>query len=364
MRRLALTLLMVLVAASCAADAARSRDLADRIHEIVNGPDYKKHARWGILVVDASTGEELYKVNADRFFLPASTTKLYSCAAALVALGTDHKFETPVYRTGPVEKGRLDGDLVLVASGDLTLGGRTDASGKMAFQDEDHTYANGPTSKAKLTDTDPLAGLKSLAKQIVAAGIREVAGDVLIDDRLFNHERGSGSGPDRVTPIVVNDNVVDVEVSPGERPGAPARVRVRPETEFIKGEVDVKTVDADKPTQIDIISEEPNRFRVKGRLRRSSVRWCVYRWRTRQRSPGAVHRDAAARGRQRAGRASTRRGKLPDRKALPLTSVATFTSAAARASEGHAGQQQPLRQHAANAASRSKESVPSQTVCT
>src|SRR5262249_56401183 len=99
----------------------------------------------------------------------ASTTKLYSCATALAELGPDYKFETPVYRRGNLSDGRLGGDLILVASGDLTLGGRTTADGKMAFTDSDHIYADGGT-KTKLTDTDPLAGLKDLAKQLAAAG--------------------------------------------------------------------------------------------------------------------------------------------------------------------------------------------------
>src|SRR5439155_6572251 len=113
--------------------------------------------------------------NPVKLFTPASTTKLYSCAAALIALGPDYRFATPVYRRGEVKEGRLRGDLILVASGDLTLGGRTNRDGHMAFKDHDHIYANG-SSKAELTDTDPLAGLKELARQIKAAGIREITG--------------------------------------------------------------------------------------------------------------------------------------------------------------------------------------------
>src|SRR5581483_3749876 len=105
----------------------------------IHRPEYRQ-AHWGILVVDAKTGETVYALNDEQLFIPASTTKLYSCAAALAELGADHKFETPVYRRGTLTDGRLKGDLILVASGDLTLGGRTTADGKLAFTDSDHIY--------------------------------------------------------------------------------------------------------------------------------------------------------------------------------------------------------------------------------
>jgi hypothetical protein len=73
---------------------------------------------------------------------PASVTKLFSGAAALVALGADHTQETAIYQRGIVVKGTLRGDLIFVASGDLMLGGRT-KNGKTVFKDKDHTYANG-----------------------------------------------------------------------------------------------------------------------------------------------------------------------------------------------------------------------------
>src|SRR5262249_29776477 len=140
---------------------------------------------------------------------PASVTKLFSVAAALVALGVDYCFETPVYRRGELLGTRLRGDLILVASGDVTMGGRTDGKGHLAFKDNDHTYANYIFGKAEVTDTDPLAGLKELAKQVKDAGIDYVQGDVLVDDRLFERSPSTGSGPTIVSPIVINDNVVD-----------------------------------------------------------------------------------------------------------------------------------------------------------
>src|SRR5581483_12084669 len=130
--------------------------------------------------------------NPDAMFAPASVTKLFTCAAALVALGPDRTFETAVYQRGITLAGTLRGDLVLVASGDLTFGGRTAKDGRTVFRDKDHTYANSGLMDSELTDTDPLAGVEALAKQVKAAGIDRIDGDVLIDDRLFARTRGTG----------------------------------------------------------------------------------------------------------------------------------------------------------------------------
>ncbi|HMC67163.1 MAG TPA: D-alanyl-D-alanine carboxypeptidase/D-alanyl-D-alanine-endopeptidase [Gemmataceae bacterium] len=239
-------------------------DISAKLHAVIHGPDYKQ-AHWGILFVDADTGKAIYEHNPDKLFTPASTTKLYSCAAALIALGPDYKFGTPVYRRGDVKDGRLRGDLILVAQGDLTLGGRTNRDGHMAFKDHDHIYANGST-KAELTDTDPLAGLKELARQIKAAGIREITGDVLIDDRLFAPARGTGSGPEVLSPIIVNDNVVDVVVTPAAEAGKPASVRIRPDTNFVQMDAQVTTVAESKETRVDILTVGPRRFAIRGQI--------------------------------------------------------------------------------------------------
>ena len=60
--------------------------LSPQIREVINAPRFQ-HAHWGILVADRHTGEVIYEHNADKLFKPASTTKLYSVAAALDALG-------------------------------------------------------------------------------------------------------------------------------------------------------------------------------------------------------------------------------------------------------------------------------------
>jgi D-alanyl-D-alanine carboxypeptidase/D-alanyl-D-alanine-endopeptidase (penicillin-binding protein 4) len=243
---------------------AAADDLAARIEAVIHGPDYRQ-ARWGILVVDSQSGEVLYAHNADQLFLPASTTKLYSCSNALDALGADYRFETPVCRRGDVKDGRLAGDLILVAQGDLTLGGRTDTSGRLAFKDHDHTYADD-TNKAELTDTDPLAGLKAMARQVAAARIRQISGDVLIDDRLFVRAQGSGSGPSLLSPIIVNDNVVDIVVRPGAEAGKPAVVQLRPESSFFQVDAQVDTVAEGRSPRIDVHFPGSRSVVVRGRI--------------------------------------------------------------------------------------------------
>ncbi len=263
-RRLVVAAWAILLAAGPPA-ARAADDLTKRIDAVIDGPDYV-HAHWGALVVDAKTCGTVYARNADKMFAPASVAKLFSCAAALVAIGPDHTFETTVYQRGLHFGGVLRGDLVLVAGGDLMLGGRTKADGTVAFKDHDHTYAGAGLGDAELTDTDPLAGLAALAKRVKAAGIKEVDGDVLVDDRLFVKARGSGSGPDLVTPVVVNDNLVDVTVEPGAKAGDPAVVRTRPVTAAIQVDALVTTGAAGSNPDLHMLAVGPAHFAVRGRV--------------------------------------------------------------------------------------------------
>ncbi len=239
-------------------------NLADEIKAFTTRPEYKQ-ARWGILVVDAETGQTVYEQNADQLFLPASTTKLYSCAAALAAFGPDHRFETPVYQRGSLSNGTLLGDLILVAQGDLTMGGRTSSDGKMAFKNQDHTYANFMPG-SELTDTDPLTGLKDLAHQVASAGIRNVSGDVLVDDRLFAKGRGSGSGPDILTPIVVNDNVIDALVTPAKEVGERAKIEFRPSSGLVQIDAQIDTIAEGQKAKVEVQPAGPQRYVVRGQV--------------------------------------------------------------------------------------------------
>lgn len=215
--------------------------LAKQVQALLDEPIYQQ-AHWGLLFVDLQSGEVVFEHNRHKLFAPASVTKIFSTSAALDILGAEHRFHTPVFARGEISEGKLTGDLILRASGDPTLGGRTSDKGTIEFSDTDHTYANW-SSEAGLTPQDPLTGLNDLARQVRASGIRALDGEVLIDDRLFEAAEGSGSGPKQVSPIVVNDNVIDLVLKPGDV-GKPTEVTWRPHCGLLRVESRVETIAA------------------------------------------------------------------------------------------------------------------------
>lgn len=265
MQRFSLCLCVSVVLSGLLLGAVRAAGKLDSsITAVIDAPEYR-HARWGLLVAELESGRVVYERSADQLFAPASNTKLYSVAAALDGLGAEHRFVTPVVRRGDVDgQGRLDGDLILVASGDPTLGGRSGSDGRFVFKNVDHTYANG-FAGAELSEPDPLAGLNDLAQQVAAAGIRRVEGDVQVDDRLWARAFGTGSGPARLTPIMVNDNVVDVVVTPTTS-GTPARVTWRPVTAAVQVDARVETLAADTGSAVTVTAPSPGRLVVRGRV--------------------------------------------------------------------------------------------------
>lgn len=239
--------------------------LARRVENVLATPGFQ-FGQWGVLVVDRKSGETVFERNPDLLFAPASVTKLFSTAAALVELGPNFRFQTPIVRHGEVDvKGTLRGDLILIAQGDLAMGGRTGPEGTMLFQDNDHTYADG-NLKAEVVPSDPLAGLDHIAREVKAAGITEITGDVVVDDRLFSAANSTGSGPRIVSPIVINDNVIDVFAQPGAKPGEPAHVSFQPVTQFVSMDAQVATVEAGITPVLEVHAVGPRRFTVRGRL--------------------------------------------------------------------------------------------------
>lgn len=215
-----------------AAAVAKVPTLAWRVAAIVHRPQLR-HTQFGVEFYDLDAHRAIYSLNAEKFFLAASTTKLLTEGTTLALLGGDFRFTTKVYRTGPISAdGTLHGDVVLVASGDPNLSNRIAPDGTLTFQNEDHSYDGTPDTKA--VAGDPLAVLQDIARQIAAKGITRVAGRVLVDTSLFKGgfaELGTGAF---VSPIVVNDNIVDVTLVPGHAIGDPVAMTISPETSYAR----------------------------------------------------------------------------------------------------------------------------------
>ena len=223
---LAILLLLVSSGVLSVFGAQSPASFADRIQKVISRPEFA-HANFGIEFYSLDTGKIVYSLNADKMFVPASTTKTLTEGAVLAQLGADYRFRTRIYRTGPVDsRGKLKGDLVLVASGDPNLSNRIQPDGTLAFVDEDHAYG-GPAVPG-----DPLAVIKALAKDVAISGIRKIEGRVLADASLFPDAGREGGTGVVISSIVVNDNVIDLVMKPGKEAGDPVSLEISPKTSY------------------------------------------------------------------------------------------------------------------------------------
>lgn len=246
-----------------------------RIQEVMARPEFA-HASWGMEFYDIASGRVLASHNGNRLFVPGSTTKVVTMATAMEVLGADHRFRTRLYRTGPVVGGVLQGDLVLVASGDPNLSGRARPDGTLAFNDQDHSYGGPPLA------TDPLVTLRAMAQQVAGRGIKAISGQVIVDASLFRE--GARELGTRIvqSPLVVNDNVIDIVVTPGARAGEAATVTVSPRTSYLTVQAAVSTADSGSASALRMTEDSTNRDHrtliVTGRVpvgAPSNPRWSV-----------------------------------------------------------------------------------------
>ncbi|MFC0625165.1 D-alanyl-D-alanine carboxypeptidase/D-alanyl-D-alanine endopeptidase [Kribbella deserti] len=192
-----------------------STELQQRLDGLLADSRYQG-SQVALVVRDATTGEVLYDRNSGNRVLPASNTKLFTSAAALETLGADFRFHTDVLTTGKTYGGVLAGPLYLKGYGD-------------------------PTS----LESD----YRALARQVAATGIRRVVGDLVADDTFFDNRRlGNGWSWDdesfyysaqtsalTVAPDTDYDSgTVIVESAPGATVGAPAQLKLIPQTSAVQ----------------------------------------------------------------------------------------------------------------------------------
>ena len=263
-------------AAASTGGTAEIGTLPDAAKAIIDKPVYGA-ARWIYFAADAETGEVLLTNRADEMVFTASTAKEFVVGSVYDTIGPDSTLTTRVFSTTPVAGGAVAGDVVLVASGDIALGGRNALEGRVdhTFNAEtiDHVYADVAPNGARVGD--PLAGLDKLARDIASRGVTRVDGDVLIDTSLWETFEGQ-EGP--TPPIFVNDNIVDIQVTGGVA-GQPATIAITPQTGFVTVDSTVSTVAAGGETELAVEAAEndPNALVVSGTIAAGESRLTIHR---------------------------------------------------------------------------------------
>ncbi len=182
--------------------------LAAAIEEVIAGSALAT-ARVGIEVVSLDTGEVVYALNADELLNPASNVKLFTSAAALSLLGPGFQFDTEFFAESAAVGAAKRDNLYVRGGGDPTL-----------------------TSES----------LWRIACDLYNRGLRQVTGDIVLDERFFDGER-VGAGYDQensdrayMAPpgaLSLNWNSVGVHITPARRAGRRASVVVDPLSDFI-----------------------------------------------------------------------------------------------------------------------------------
>jgi len=111
------------------------------------------HDTLSIYVEDLESGEVIVQWQDEVPRNPGSTIKLLTTLVALDVLGPTYVWQTDIYALGSIDNGRLDGDLLLKGYGDPFL----------------------------VTER-----IWQMLRQVRQAGIREIHGDLLLDDSFFD----------------------------------------------------------------------------------------------------------------------------------------------------------------------------------
>src|SRR6266403_798251 len=229
--------------------AASTRKFGERADALLAAAPASK-GEWGLLIIDGETGETLYELNADKYFVPASNMKLFTTALALAKLGPDYRFHTTLETRGTVSPaGVLTGDLILVGRGDPNLSNR-----------------KFPFNLKEEFDGAPEKVLAELADALVAKGVTEVSGDVVGDDSYFPREPYPNGWEiddmvweygSAVSAIVVDDNTVTLTLTAADSAGVPVQAVVVPATPDFVVQNDV--VPSAAETKLDLtLTREPN----------------------------------------------------------------------------------------------------------
>lgn len=241
--------------------------LERRLTTLLDQPPFDR-ATWGVLVMD-ERGRPAFQRNADRYFVPASNTKLVVAAAAAVLLPQDYRVRTSLYVNGMVEDGVVRGDLVLYGRGDPTWSRRCFSVDSLAPGACDSSFT----------------AVNAIADSVRAHGIRRVTGRLVGDGSYFEpamlHGNWGLSDPvwwyaAPVSGLAFHDNSTDFTIAAGPALDEPPRITWEPELHLFTFENRAWTGPADSSSTIrDGFSRGPGPwdYRAEGRVALGREPW-------------------------------------------------------------------------------------------
>lgn len=201
--------LLLSLSASPARGASKEENretLKQSLLEIVKRLDTHK-GRVSVAIQSLDDGTLVFAHNADELLNPASNVKLFTSAAALFRLGPDYRYDTDFLSEGETSSGRA-----------RTL------------------YVRGKGDPSIVTER-----LFGIVGELAHAGLREISGDIVIDDSYFDVERlapgydQESSDRAYMAPsgaVSLNWNSVAVYLRPAAAPSSRAIVEVEPLSDY------------------------------------------------------------------------------------------------------------------------------------
>jgi len=218
--------------------------LKNKINDIIESSEIDLNM--GIKIVSLRDNKTLYAYNSQKLLMPASTNKLYTCAAALHYLGNDYTFKTSLLKN--------NNNLILKGGGDPDL---------------------------KIDELDSLAKMVSKSIKIVDTLYLD---DTFLDSLNYGEGWMWDEGPwwyaAPVSALSVNDNCIDFYIEPG-KVGSSAKIDHFPETSYITLEnnsitvadtLDFKKIEIDR----DWVSNK-NNFTVTGKIHNTTKKDTLFR---------------------------------------------------------------------------------------
>jgi len=206
-----------------------------QLKSMFENPKYSD-AHWGVRVEDLD-GNIIFDMNGQKSFMPASQHKVFTTSCALDMLGHDFVYETDVVYTGEIINGTLNGDVIIVGSGDPSLGA---------------WHGEGVMESKEL--------LPLWVNALRGVGIENINGRIIGDGRVFTEEFINTSWNYGDLPywyacgtsgLAMEENCFRCKIFPGENVGDLATVTWEPDTSYIDVIIETETVAAGERSTAD-----------------------------------------------------------------------------------------------------------------